>query len=208
MNTEARELTIHELLRNQHVKRWHIVHTDRVQTVADHLWAVTVLGWELHHRMHSIVPWESYTRLLVLHDSTESITGDWPTPAKRHLTDPGTLGYEFSKEYAALDQWAGSWLEGLPAAMLKCVDLIEAVRFMWMHVHGAHARSVALLLESALIKHTQHCMERWPSENWDAVAQLFNESIRGPEPGSFYDGHPIFVVPKPEPAPALDKVPG
>jgi len=191
-NESANELTIHELLRNQHVKRWHIVHTDRCQTVAEHLWAVTVLGWELYKRMDLMFPWDSWTKLLMLHDSTESITGDLPTPAKKLLKDDGwALGYEYSKEYASIDLWGRNSDNGLPSACLKLVDLIEAIRHMDIHGRGAHAKSVRGLLASAFQSRVAACGKTWPLLQWTHAVSLFNDSITGPD--NHFDGTPIRV---------------
>lgn len=180
--TDAREMTLHELLRNQHVKRWHIVHTDRQQTVAEHLWAVTMIGWELDKRIGTDLPFETWTKLLLKHDATESITGDLPTPAKRLLIGGGeSLGYDISKEYAALDMWSSSYMGGLPRYVLKCADLIEAVRFMDQHGRGAHAESVRDLLFRALQLKTDEAREKFPSYEWDQVAVVFNQSLAGPD---------------------------
>lgn len=187
--TEARELTLHELLRCQHTKRWHIVHTDREETVACHQWGVWVLGRELYKRMDATFSRELWYDYCLLHDSTEQITGDIPTPAKRLLIGGGdTLGFEFSKEYAALELWAGSERDGLPAAMLKCCDGIAAVRHMDIHGRGAHARSVRVLLMRALRERTEKFAVKWPLERWQAVIDIFNEANEGPQPGGYYEG--------------------
>ncbi|HUC75825.1 MAG TPA: HD domain-containing protein [Vicinamibacterales bacterium] len=188
MLSEAREMTLHERLRNQVTKRWHIVHTDREQTVAEHLWAVTIIGWDFYKRMDFTLPFDLWTEYLLTHDITEAITGDLPTPSKKLLKfDGDTLGYDVSKQFAAIDLWANTFDGGLPRAALKVCDLTEAIVHMDRHGRGAHAQSVRRLLFDALVAHVMHVRTVWPAYDWITHgSELFNSALSGP--GGLPDG--------------------
>jgi len=129
-------IALHDILRAGTVKRFHIVNTTRVQTLAEHQWGVAILACEIASRMGW--PDSDVARLALLsivHDAGETRTGDVPTPTKTRLRD--ALGSAADDVLAQFD----SVLE-VPRpfkAVMKCADYLESMIFLQEHKVGRHA---------------------------------------------------------------------
>ena len=151
-------LTLSEQLRASHVKRWHIVNTSRVQTLAEHSFNVSVIAGSLAARLRwpGLLVYESKLNLLnwaLTHDLIEVKTGDIPTPTKKVLSEVSGTNIleqmESKVDYEAMmlyRQIRNTDIEYI----VKVADLLEALNFLADHAVGAHAISVYDLLEKEL----------------------------------------------------------
>lgn len=123
----------------QRVPRWGIVPTIQRQSVAEHSFFVAAMA----HRIALVIQWRGsewdYTTLnrwALLHDSLEAVTGDVPTPIKKHLGELKSaehhLNTEICREFQTLKEWMGS--KDVRAAAIERIvsfaDSIEAVCFL------------------------------------------------------------------------------
>lgn len=131
---------IHELMRAGAVKRFHIVNTTRIQTLAEHQYGVAVLAGEIAGRMH----WDKNTvacimTLAIVHDAGEVRTGDIPTPTKRRLRD--VIGKPLDDVLDQFDFDTGPTPPHVQQ-VLKCADFLESMVFLEEHQVGRHAAVV------------------------------------------------------------------
>lgn len=182
-------LTIKDITRAGHVKRWSMVRVAREQTVAEHLYIVTMIA---QHILREIRPkMLGYEELLLLEwclrsDVPEVITGDFPSMIKQKLRDlvPSDpllyLEKLIDPEYAKLlDE-----IEGTPLAYIaKIADIQEAIVFLTLEGIGSHAKAVnqkqwkrhALKVEVA---HSTYRDQGW---RFDKCYEILNSLLSGPD---------------------------
>lgn len=123
------------------VRRWGIVPTIQSQSVAEHSFYVALMA----SRLAALIRWKAtnqdlfnLNRWALLHDSLEAVTGDLPTPIKRHLRElksaEHTLMSETSTEYNRLrrcveaDGGQSIWSD--ISRIVSFADSIEALSFL------------------------------------------------------------------------------
>lgn len=160
------ELTLSELLRCQHVKRWHIVRVAREQTVAEHQWAVAMIARVIADRLHvepaHLLEWSLW------HDVPEVVIGDLPTPmseAVGHLLEQAEAGV--SEKWTSLRVSVPP--DSLTATIVKLADLIEAITFLHIDGIGDYARSVRRRLYSSLQQKVAEARDRFPAYGFHRV---------------------------------------
>lgn len=134
-------LALHDILRAGSVKRFHIVNTTRVQTLAEHQYGVAVIASEIAHRMGfdaSIAA--TVMSVAILHDAGEARTGDLPTPTKKRLRS--MFGGDFDAALAEFDHPSAVVLPAQVKSILKCADYLESMVFLMEHKVGRHADAV------------------------------------------------------------------
>jgi hypothetical protein len=131
-------MKINDMLRAQYVKRFHIVHTIKHQSIAEHSFNVAMIAREISIRFGYS---EAAINMAVLdgiyHDLDEVITGDIPTPTKERakaqgvdLNDNGiSTPYRWDSIKAIRE-------------VVKAADYIEAAWFLGENGVGRHADSV------------------------------------------------------------------
>lgn len=160
------ELSLYDFLRAGHVKRWHIVETTRTQTLAEHLWLVTVIAMDLHQQLLG-APGSDFMQMALFHDACEIRTGDTPTPGKRllesiagspifeeadnRLLPPPGIPYPGDKV----------GVDDRQLAIIKMADVIEAYHFIEECGVGAHAKHVAKLNRAAVEDLTEYNHVTW-----------------------------------------------
>ena len=162
-------LTLAEQLRAAHVRRWHIVQVAREQSLAEHLFCVTVIAgslaaamrWEgLFHYQHKIrlMNWALY------HDILEVRAGDMPTPFKKALErvagDDVVEKAEREFDNDATAQYRD--IKGTPVEMIvKLADLLEAIKFLNENGLGDHARQVLDGIRADFAAHVDKYEKLW-----------------------------------------------
>lgn len=129
-------IALHDILRAGTVKRFHIVNTTRVQTLAEHQYGVAVLACEIAGRLG----WEDaavarLALLSIIHDAGETRTGDVPTPTKARLRD--ATGSVADAVFAQFDPVVHVGHE--EKCVMKCADYLESMIFLMEHKVGRHA---------------------------------------------------------------------
>ena len=124
-------VNIQDMLRAGSVKRWHIVETARAQTLADHMFNVSVIATNLGMLLG--YDQDMLRRISVaamLHDIDEVIEGDIPTP---------------TKEKNGINSDTPLLVRSLPLKaqkLVKLADLIESYWFIKEFGVGRHAKQV------------------------------------------------------------------
>ena len=147
------KLTLQDLLRAQHVKRWHIVNTSREQTLAEHQYNVTTIALALYNSLVGVDLVINAGEICVLtlaalyHDAPEVRTGDIPTPSKRLIRHFG--GAELFDNIENLINpdipFIGKPHSGVRSLnnFIVMADHIDAAYWIREHAVGARAREVA-----------------------------------------------------------------
>ena len=119
-----------DVMRLSSVKRWAIVEMSREQSVAEHSYNVAMIVMMLVNEMENEedveVP-ELFTSLFwsLVHDLPELLTGDIPTPAKKHM-DLHKLDQENFPIYWEVKRRT---MVTLTATIVKAADCIDALQF-------------------------------------------------------------------------------
>ncbi len=133
-------MSIQDLLRASAVKRWTIVDTTRIQTLADHSYGVAVLAHEIASLLR-IDP-VSITVAAIFHDIDEIIIGDLPSPTKARMRNKGINYYDLCQEEIPTPVLSTTELN-----ILTLADKIEAYVFLRDHGCGNHAAQVQSKIE-------------------------------------------------------------
>lgn len=150
-------LSLADIGRTQHVKRWHIVDMLKDQSVAEHSFMVAMICMEIMDvaRFHDPGLRAATMAYALIHDATEGITGDVPSPVKGKVQ-----GY--SELEAKLDP-AGSRFKvrysGLVSRMVKMADLIEAIHHLEKYGMRGPARDCTLRTLTGKLSDLQSLMD-------------------------------------------------
>lgn len=172
------QITLYDLLRIGHIKRWHNVNTSRDQTVAEHSYVVAIIALDLFQSVVGIDPDNGDGSMntasdimlaAIFHDSTEVIIGDIPTPAKKLI-----LGKVGDPDF--FDQIEKSLMPHVPYSgnrgfnsdamdFVKMADRIESYYWITENGVGNHAKAVALanrgLMEAKVFELEQKSGTDW-----------------------------------------------
>ena len=127
---------IESVMRFGSVKRWHMLDTTKIQTLAEHSANVALLAHVIAYTapgMH-FGPSRDVALYALLHDIAEVFTGDIPTPTKRHLVGLDALE---TKVVSSILRWEAS--EDI-RIMVKLCDLADGIRFIRLHGVGPTGR--------------------------------------------------------------------
>ena len=141
-----RKLTLAEILRASHVKRWNIVATTRDQSVAEHMYNVCMIARAVCKtlNMNDV----AITKAALEHDLDEVIYGDIPSPVKAKLSLNGiNLNDYLTKSMRKLND--------KEKFVLKYADLRDAELFLRDHKIGEHAHEVYIEILAKLNLHNQ-----------------------------------------------------
>ena len=176
------KLSLEQKLRTGHVKRWQIVRVAREQTIAEHMYRVYQIGWDIAIRMRISIE-RSYSVMMwaLMHDLPEVVTGDIATPTKRVMRqaipdqDPVrhielSLDDEYRDTYCGLKQGDPIVLD-----IVKLADLMEAINFLMVEGIGTHAKEVEVGLREAFNNKLNGCQKKYPSEAWHRVIDIYNQ---------------------------------
>lgn len=125
--------SIREKMKATHVDRWHIVHTVKHQSLAEHQWGVSVIAMHLAELM-KVADREIILILqhALLHDIEEIETGDIPSPYKEELKKNGWISPKSQEGVAGMVPTPSSTGEDGPPVdgdvirdVVRAADLIE-----------------------------------------------------------------------------------
>jgi len=173
------EITIKDILRTGHVTRWQIVRTARQQTLAEHLYLVTMLSLEIAELINlGPLPDNEKIKLMnwsLNHDVPEVITGDVATPMKKMIKskcneDPfDILDRQMYEVYGdAKDAISGTYIE----AVVKLADIMDGIVFLSTEGMGDHASYVRSCLVNTLGRNIQVAKAKWPIHDWLSILDL------------------------------------
>lgn len=149
-------------MRLQAVKRWHMIETTRIQTLAEHTANVALLAWVIaltspggFFQASSVV-----TGALV-HDTPEAFTGDIPSHTKRSL--PHQSLEELEKTVTPRIFFTPSTeLSSDESILIKLCDLADGIRFIRLYGIDGTARHAQEGLERQLNMKWLEA-EHWPT---------------------------------------------
>lgn len=166
------------------LKRWGILRTITIQSVAEHVFNVQRIAVRIA-RVLKITDWEKLYRIsqaALHHDDEEAIIGDSPSTAKGYVT----------KE--RIDVGGQAWYDGADEgtkAVVKLADLMEALHFLTLEMHMGN-QYVATHRNEMIVLIRQHLIEfKFPEElvvevaTWikgveSTISQRFERGKDGP----------------------------
>ena len=161
-------MNLRDVYRANDVFRWQIVKTARRQSVAEHSFAVAMIGARICALMgrtdlRDVVVWRS-----LCHDLPEVLTGDMATPLKELIGEEarGRLA-EFEHNISILE--GGYSRTSLVVSIVKAADLVEAAKFLYENNTNSHGRGV--------LSRIQERIENLPDELIRAAAAQAYEEI-------------------------------
>ena len=168
MNTS---LTLPDIYRTQHVRRWHIVQSKREQTVAEHSFMVAMISMAIMKEFEITSP---EVRSLVfewalIHDLPEVVLGDTVSPVKAKAKQAFKIMEDI------VDPELRFFEEDLPDVIIRIVkaaDYIDALKFLDAEGVNGQAKSIFTRLYSDFFEHldaSQELHPKWPWYNCDRV---------------------------------------
>lgn len=163
---------VEAVMRLHSVKRWHMIDTTRVQTLAEHSANVALLAYYIARtcpRMY-FGPAQAVAVCALTHDLPEVFTGDIPTHTK-----PALSGLAELEEQIVPREFRNAASHDM-TTLVKICDLADGIRFIRLHgvdVTAKHARAgleaqMEKLLVSVLVS------LGWPSDVVGYVIDICN----------------------------------
>jgi hypothetical protein len=161
---------IETVIRFGEVSRWHMIRTDRRQTLAEHSANVALLAMYLARTAPDMYfgSGDSIAAAALTHDIEEVFTGDIPTPVKRYLTGLSELEKALRPEAMYPVQVTDRARE-----LIKVCDLADTLRFIHVHGKGRVAKHAEAGIGSAMVAKAAEAWKIWPR----IVAQHVFQSI-------------------------------
>lgn len=171
-------MKLSETLRAGHVHRWNIVATIRPQSIAEHMWNVTMIATDISKWMGVKDPAPAgFVGLCLRHDRHEVITGDVPTPTKRKF-DEHHDWYQVTEfgEDPEYDALRSHYLDTHYEHILKIADILDGIWFLT--VWGVKSRHVTEILQELDYRYQKALtkgQKRWSAYNWKQIDRIREE---------------------------------
>lgn len=163
---EFGDIPLEAIVRAQSVKRWHMIDTSRIQSIAEHSANVATLAYYI-----SISSPQGYFGSPadaalhgLLHDISEAFTGDIPSHTKRELTGVDTLEDRLTP--VVLNRKPDPKL----ARLIKICDLADGIRFIRAHGVDRTAKWACDGLSDKLDDQMAYARGNWPDPVYDSMA--------------------------------------
>ena len=188
------KLSLKDLSRAGHVTRWHTVRTVRQQTLAEHLYLVTVVAQAMLEKVSDQAPSNSDRWKLaswtLRHDSPELVLGDIPTPMK-HLIRQNSEGDVLTKiEDDVCADFARSrkrvencYLE----VVAKLADLADAICFIAVEGTNDHAKVIEEKTQVLFDKKIERALKDYPEYQWQQAQVVLEELLHGEDAQISYE---------------------
>ena len=180
-------ITIRDISRTGHVTRWHMVRTQRDQTLAEHLYLVTMYADEIARNV--IKDYTDSDRLKLLswcleHDTPEILTGDIPTPAKRRMQERfgDTDILEDLEDGIASENYmeAKKGVYGTKLEIItKLADIMDGIAFINLEGVSDHSEIIGDKLKASFYKVICKGKNEYPNDNWDAAGNVLDDVMHG-----------------------------
>lgn len=166
-------------MRTGHVHRWQIVRTSRDQTLAEHLYLVYTIVYEIVTAISLPIPEAMLAlRWALIHDLPEVVTGDIATPIKAAMKKAVPESDPVHDIEMKLDERYATTLliikEQCPISkdIVKLADLMEACFFLRTEGMGDHAESVRVRLVEECDLQMNKIMTNYPDYAWSLVLEI------------------------------------
>lgn len=143
------KLTAAEMMRLCRVNRWNMVATNREQSVAEHTFGVITYAIEIcrMERCEELIP--EVMQAAYVHDASEVMTGDIPTPVKAHLMDKDKMRQFEESVYFGVPAFCS--YSSKVKLIVKRADLLEAAIYLYRHGDSAHASNISIDMRNAVM---------------------------------------------------------
>jgi len=190
----ANRLSLKDLSRAGHVTRWHTVRTVRQQTLAEHLYLVTVVAQAMLEKISSASPSNSDRWKLaswtLRHDSPELVLGDIPTPMKhliRTYAERDVIS-DIEADICADFQRAKDRIESTYLARVaKLADLADAISFIAAEGTNDHAQVIEQKTRTLFNKQLAAAKREYPDYLWSGADQVLQELLHGEDAQISYE---------------------
>lgn len=171
-DNEARN-PIADLYRLAEIKRWHIVHLNQKQSVAEHSFFVALLAMRLASAIGA--PVGRTVQYALLHDAEEAWTGDIPSPVKQYVEKAKIpvkemMGDMYTEPHSPI-----------VAHVVKIADMAESMKFLVRHGDSRHTIQVKDDLSSRLDDFLGHVIDEYPNLDWDSGLREIQEFFHNEE---------------------------
>lgn len=158
------------IMRFHAVKRWHMIDTTRIQTIAEHSANVAALAYLIADKAPCCYfgMASGICTYALFHDMGETFTGDVPTPSKA-FGDIRPLFREL--EQTLLPSVFQLNVTDAARDMVKLCDLADSIRFIRLHGVDVTARHARTGLETQYRERIHVACETWPREVSEFVAR-------------------------------------
>lgn len=152
---------VETVMRVHAVKRWHMIDTTRVQTLAEHSANVALLAM-LIAKTAPIEWFDTYAVVAaaaLVHDIPETFTGDIPSHTKRHLNSDGLRQLEC--DITPVTFFVSTNVH--TKALIKLCDIADGIRFIRLHGVDLTATHARVGLENQF---HDRCTDAWKNLRW------------------------------------------
>ena len=146
------DFTLEEIMRLSSIKRWSVIEMSRDQSVAEHSYNVAMISMAITKELgfsnflsNHILEWS------LLHDLPELVTGDIPTPTKRHMLD---IINEMEKELFPKLTGKKSINIYAVAPVVKIADYIDAIQYAKKFCIDSRKEKIVTEMKSNLFSST------------------------------------------------------
>lgn len=148
---------VETVMRLHAVKRWHMIDTTRMQTLAEHSANVALLSMMIATTAptHFFGDPTSVAAYSLVHDVAEAFTGDIPTHTKQRLQGIDEL------ETQIIHPAFKVWCSDRGKILVKICDLADGIRFIRLHGVDATAIHARRGLEQQLEKKFDDITHTW-----------------------------------------------
>lgn len=156
---------IETIMRLQAVKRWHMIDTNREQTLAEHSANVALLAFGIAVNCPGMFfgAADAVAGQALLHDLPEVFTGDVPSHTKNYIQGLDEL------EASVLPGCYTYRAESNARLMIKLCDLADGIRHIRIHGCDVTARHAQDGLEEKFKQRGSEASQKWPADVWKHV---------------------------------------
>lgn len=149
---------VETVMRFAAVKRWHMIDTTRIQSLAEHSANVAALAYGIAKTAPGgyFGPAADILPCALFHDMAEVFTGDIPSHTKRRLS-----GVEEAERDTLPALWYTGWPPGAEL-LVKLCDLADGIRFIRIHGVDITAEHAQEGLAVQMGKKGDEAREVWP----------------------------------------------
>jgi hypothetical protein len=150
---------IEAAIRFSEVTRWHMIRTNRHQSLAEHSANVALLAMHIARTSPGMFfeSSDSIAAAALVHDIEEVFTADIPTPIKRHLTGLSELEQTLRPKTLYPVQ-----INDQDKELIKICDLADALRFLRVHGNGQVAKHAESGIDAAMVAKAAEVWLKWP----------------------------------------------
>lgn len=171
----AAHADLEAVMRIAAVKRWHMIDTTRIQTLAEHTANVALLAMVIAESAPQMYfgPGGFVAAAGLVHDIPEVFTGDIPSHTKASINNPQLE--ELEQLVTPIDMHRR--IRDTPKhvkTLIKVCDIVDGIRFIRLHGVDVTATHARLQIEAKLWKMFTEVIELWPRQ---VTVHVFNKAF-------------------------------